>query len=684
MFTKSSLLLALTGGALVAAAPQGFQSTNSPCAQVSKQYAKAVKSNDPEPKVPGALAHECLLSMPFESKKAVAFVDDLRKYLQWQSTVDVMENPPTTYPGPPVDLWGGLDYIQQQARAGDFTSQYEFDNAIMEHFNSAKEGHLSIYPCSAGVFMFQVDQQLVSVSSDGFELPEVYTLNDAQVLQEKPNAVSPVVKINGADVNKHLNDVADKMRYQDPDARYNDLFHSFARYTGITAGGFATNDDGAWPGANEFILAHANGTTTKAKVNAIVGSDFNYADGKAFYEAMCLPQSPSSSAAASQTPTSTPTSTLTSTPTPSSTSAAGQPPTNYPKAAVRDHNNLLSGYLLDEPDLKDVAVLRVPTFMVKKKEKKTSIVTSLANKFISKAVKADKKKIVIDMTANPGGDLEYATGLFKAFFPNKTPYLSTRMRAHDALYLAEKVIYSLPKDSLIYAQASMGGFGSFTKPDQSGDLTLKQFYGPHNILGSNMTSASSLDLDVLSTKQNPIQGYGGIELAHDKPPFAPEDILILTDGACSSACPMFTQMMENEGVKTIAFGGRPQYGPMQAMGGTRGTHAGESLMIKTVMSLALQHAKTHAGVLSADEIKTLEALSPAKTSPLNMQSMRVNLRDGFHRSDKESEMPLQFVYQPAHCRLFYTIENIFHPETTWSAAVRAMWGGGDCVAGSRQ
>ena len=30
--------------------------------------------------------------MPFESKKAVAFVDDLRKYLQWQSTVDVMES----------------------------------------------------------------------------------------------------------------------------------------------------------------------------------------------------------------------------------------------------------------------------------------------------------------------------------------------------------------------------------------------------------------------------------------------------------------------------------------------------------------------------------------------------------------------------------------------------------------
>lgn len=92
-------------------------------------------------------------------------------------------DPPTTYLGAPVDLWGGLDYIQQQARAGDFAGQYEFDNAIMEHFNSANEGHLSVIPCSTGVFSFQVDQQLVSVSSDGFELPHVYTMSMSSSLE---------------------------------------------------------------------------------------------------------------------------------------------------------------------------------------------------------------------------------------------------------------------------------------------------------------------------------------------------------------------------------------------------------------------------------------------------------------------------------------------------------------------
>lgn len=49
--------------------------------------------------------------------------------------------------------------------------------------------------------------------------------------------------------------------------------------------------------------------------------------------------------------------------------------------------------------------------------------------------------------------------------------------------------------------------------------------------------------------------------------FAAEDIVILTDGVCSSTCSMFVEMMHNEaGVKTVVVGGRPSYGPMQAVG----------------------------------------------------------------------------------------------------------------------
>jgi len=49
--------------------------------------------------------------------------------------------------------------------------------------------------------------------------------------------------------------------------------------------------------------------------------------------------------------------------------------------------------------------------------------------------------------------------------------------------------------------------------------------------------------------------------------FPAEDIVILTDGVCSSTCSMFVEVMHNDaGVKTVVVGGRPSYGPMQAVG----------------------------------------------------------------------------------------------------------------------
>lgn len=41
----------------------------------------------------------------------------------------------------------------------------------------------------------------------------------------------------------------------------------------------------------------------------------------------------------------------------------------------------------------------------------------------------------------------------------------------------------------------------------------------------------------------------------------------LTDGACSSTCALLAEMFKQAGAKTLALGGRPATGPMQAVGG---------------------------------------------------------------------------------------------------------------------
>jgi hypothetical protein len=45
----------------------------------------------------------------------------------------------------------------------------------------------------------------------------------------------------------------------------------------------------------------------------------------------------------------------------------------------------------------------------------------------------------------------------------------------------------------------------------------------------------------------------------------------LHDGMCSSTCAIASELLKNQGdVRTIAVGGRPQQGPMQGVGGTKG------------------------------------------------------------------------------------------------------------------
>lgn len=160
----------------------------------------------------------------------------------------------------------------------------------------------------------------------------------------------------------------------------------------------------------------------------------------------------------------------------------------------------------------------------------------------------------------------------------------------------------------------------------------------------------------------------------------------MTDGECSSTCTIFVELMKNlAGVKTLAFGGRPQHRPMQALGGTKGAEdlvSSEILSIyKSATSEAEQAAQNGHRVLTDAEIQRLKELTPASTPPLKNFQMSVNFLNNYRLG--EDNMPLQFVYEAADCRLFYTYENVVRPATSWVAAARAVWGNGSCVPASK-
>lgn len=147
----------------------------------------------------------------------------------------------------------------------------------------------------------------------------------------------------------------------------------------------------------------------------------------------------------------------------------------------------------------------------------------------------------------------------------------------------------------------------------------------------------------------------------DNPPYAAEDILILSDGLCSSSCAMFMEMMHHEAqVRTVAVGGRPDYTPMQAPAGTRGA------------------ASYNIGQMDLDIYNALRINNatppslPDRTLAFFLYSASVNLRDQIRREDP-SNTPLQFRYEAADCRIFFTPKTWYNYTELWNYAAEATW-----------
>ncbi|KAJ5613026.1 peptidase S41 family protein [Penicillium lagena] len=162
-------------------------------------------------------------------------------------------------------------------------------------------------------------------------------------------------------------------------------------------------------------------------------------------------------------------------------------------------------------------------------------------------------------------------------------------------------------------------------------------------------------------------------------PFAAEDIIMVF---CMSTCATFAELMKNSGqVKSLVFGGRPHNGPMQAIGGTKGEEDISSGMLPLLYQEALDAATnaTQEGnpTLTDAQPKRLKEITLAanEQGPLTgLETISVNFLNGYRPG--QEHMPLQFIYEPADYRLFYTWETLSHLATAWAAAARTVWGNG--------
>lgn len=136
-------------------------------------------------------------------------------------------------------------------------------------------------------------------------------------------------------------------------------------------------------------------------------------------------------------------------------------------------------------------------------------------------------------------------------------------------------------------------------------------------------------------------------------------------------------MSQQAGVRTVVVGGRPQPGPMQATSGSRGALAYSGPYLDEDIAISSQFAPNAA-------LPALEPEIELRDSGMYLIVEAFNLRDQV-RSPDPNAAPLQFSYEAADCRLYWTLDNALNMTRLWYDAAGAIWGLGlnaSCVPGS--
>ncbi|KAI9687704.1 MAG: hypothetical protein M1822_001783 [Bathelium mastoideum] len=676
--------------ALVACCIAAPNATN-PCAQLTSQIFASTASDelvflDPQ------LSFDCLKSSTIDTGLAGTFLDEYEKYLDFQTTLSYLKSPPPGYPYAPTDLIGGIQDIKQKLLSGGVQSQYDFEGAFVQLISSAHDGHLNPTTCLAGAVTFRRDVNLVSISADGVALPKIFVLESAITAKLNASALklsqSNVVEINGEDVIQFLEKDA-LQTLSDPDSSFNGEMWNFGQElnNGSPLGSFTSPKfQTIYPGKNT-TLTFANGTTQIFKTLAsVTANDWSrdIIDGASLFRYFCV------DAIQSQQQ---PTNTTTQQPaTPTSTADPHLPTLpGYPYVPVtKDPNYNLAGYFLNGTAHTDVAVLHIGSFAEGQSGLSAEQAKSFqrtTRQFLAAAKVARKTKIIIDLTGNGGGNILTSYDLFARFFPSIEPYDTTRLRAKTASQLFIQALGETKNKSIQTTESSDWNFRTSLNQELQ---PFSSFNGSNGLLpavlnnGDKFTALTRVDLnssfgDIMTDFIVPY-GFGNNNSTGPQP-FETNQIVILTDGVCASSCSIFTEFMTRQaGVKTVVIGGRPRRQHIQAIGGTKGAQA-ETFDTLRDVSQEIMGANVLQGQSLALASATFPGINPMPfIAQSDLAKIQLNLRDNIAQDDP-SATPLQFIFEPADCRIFYTAQSVTQPKYVWEHVADVMWGNKSCAVG---
>lgn len=109
---------------------------------------------------------------------------------------------------------------------------------------------------------------------------------------------------------------------------------------------------------------------------------------------------------------------------------------------------------------------------------------------------------------------------------------------------------------------------------------------------------------------------------------------------------------------------------MQTIGGTKGSQAYyySNLVEQSYAMVSLLSSYVPTSLLPSLN-STLPGLVPLPLGPTSaLEANSLNLRDNIPEGDTEG-IPLQFVFEPVNCRIFYTVDSVAEPVRLWEQVV---------------
>ncbi|KAH6876812.1 peptidase S41 family protein [Thelonectria olida] len=620
------------------------------CAAIHKKYVSK-RSTDSEATVlvKPSVALDCLKSIEVDTERDVEFIDYLLPFVEFQSTLAYLARPPSEYLIPGVDVVNGLLEIKSKLLEGSFRSQYDFTLELEGVIRRAKDGHLAfVLPLNEAFAFNRGAGGLISISEDGLSTPKVFLLDDLAKSRREGCSISDIKRIDRKPVLEYLETLSTLGSSQDPDALYNEVFDSIAKTGANKTGLFHQQKFGYL--RDTTAIEFQNNTRIVFENTAVVVANFTQIDSpEALHKYVELP-----------TPTS---STTTSTATSTTLHKASPTVKGYPYPVDKHFADWIAGYFLNDTEYRDIAVLALNGFVSRRdqnidEEEDVMEFHRTLISFLSEFKRAGKKKLIIDLSDNRGGFGIAAVDLLYQLFPHITPIDSYRLRATATLDWIGNNSYQ--ENAMLFGE----GIDEKNRPYKNWD----DIFGPDSFHGDDFTNllATGLENDTWkSFQKDAVLAPGTLK---------PDDVIILTDSTCASACPLFTGWMQRlAGVRTVAIGGRPLGAPMQAMGGTKGGAVNSLDIIQQTILIALNNTDGLAPV--SLELPSLQA------APLLVRKNAINMQN-FYLSDDQTGTPLQFIYEAANCKLFYTAETALDITKMWQAVADVAWGGAKCVPGS--